>query len=174
MNPVRERPLLRSFTMAVTVTNKAAKPAATGKAAQKGKKGFQKGHSGHPQGRPKGSRNKASLIVEQMVDGEAEEIARTLLDDATSGKEYAVKLIFDRVLPRLRSRPITLELPEINAPSDVLEAHKVVLAAVGKGEITPEEAASVLALLDSTQNAIEGVEIAKEVELIKKYVGLEK
>ena len=51
--------------------DKAAKPAATGKAAQNGK-GFQKNHSGNPNGRPKGSRNKASLIVEQMVDGEAE------------------------------------------------------------------------------------------------------
>jgi Family of unknown function (DUF5681) len=161
--------------VSVTIAKKAAKAAqaaATAKAVQKGKKGFQKGKSGNPKGRPKGSRNKASLLVEQIVDDEAGAIARKLIDQAKEGEPYALKLVIDRVLPRLRSRPITFPLPQINGPGDILKAHKVVLAAVGAGEITPDEAATVTGLLEATQKAIETTEMAADIERIMLHLEL--
>ncbi len=41
-----------------------------------GKKGFQKGISGNPNGRPTGSRNKLTLMAEALLDDEAEELVR--------------------------------------------------------------------------------------------------
>jgi len=40
---------------------------------------FQKGQSGNPAGRPPGSRNKKTLVLEALLEGEAEGIARGLL-----------------------------------------------------------------------------------------------
>jgi hypothetical protein len=37
---------------------------------------FKPGHSGNPNGRPKGVRNKTTLAVEALLDGEAEAITR--------------------------------------------------------------------------------------------------
>jgi hypothetical protein len=38
---------------------------------------FEPGQSGNPAGHPKGSRNKATLAIEVLLDGEAEAITRT-------------------------------------------------------------------------------------------------
>ena len=46
---------------------------------QRGKP-FQKGVSGNPAGRPIGARNKTSLAVEALLDGEAEGLTRRAID----------------------------------------------------------------------------------------------
>ena len=42
---------------------------------QRGKP-FQPGQSGNPDGRPNGSRNKATLAIEELLDGEGEGLTR--------------------------------------------------------------------------------------------------
>jgi hypothetical protein len=37
---------------------------------------FPKGHSGNPRGRPPGARNAATVLAEQLLDGEAEGLIR--------------------------------------------------------------------------------------------------
>jgi hypothetical protein len=41
---------------------------------------FQKGHSGNPQGRPPGARNAATVIAEQLLEGEAATITRKAIE----------------------------------------------------------------------------------------------
>jgi hypothetical protein len=43
---------------------------------------FHKGSSGNPSGRPPGSRNKTTLLCEQLLEGEAEELIRPLVTKA--------------------------------------------------------------------------------------------
>ena len=45
-------------------------------AKTKKKQGFKPGQSGNPSGRPHGSRNKATLALEALLDGEGEAITR--------------------------------------------------------------------------------------------------
>jgi len=46
---------------------------------------FEPGKSGNPNGRPKGSRNKTTLAIEALLEGESEAITRKLLEMAKEG-----------------------------------------------------------------------------------------
>ena len=61
----------------------------TGK-KQRGKP-FTKGHSGNPNGRPKGARNKTTLAAQMLLDGEAEALTRKVIDMALEGDLVAIK-----------------------------------------------------------------------------------
>ncbi len=43
--------------------------------------GFKPGKSGNLAGRPKGARNRATLAAEQLLQGEAEEVTRTCIEN---------------------------------------------------------------------------------------------
>ena len=110
---------------------------------------FAKGSSGNRTGRPKGSRNKATVLAEQLLDGEAEEITRACIERAKEGDPTALKLVMERLLPRRKGRPIRLEgLPTINSVKDMAKAYDIVIEAMSNGEITPDEAEIILPLLE--------------------------
>jgi hypothetical protein len=46
---------------------------------------FEPGTSGNPNGRPRGSRNKTTLAIEALFEGESEAITRKLLEMAKEG-----------------------------------------------------------------------------------------
>ena len=43
---------------------------------------FQKGKSGNPLGRPKGKRNKATILAEKLFENDAEEICRQAIESS--------------------------------------------------------------------------------------------
>jgi hypothetical protein len=91
----------------------------TGASARNEQHRFQKGTSGNPKGRPKGSLNKATVLAEQLLDGEAEEITRKCVELAKNGDRTALRLVMERLLPRRKGRPIHLELPKIESMKDL-------------------------------------------------------
>lgn len=130
--------------------------------------GFQKGQSGNPEGRPAGSRNKATVILDAMADGEAEKVLRQVLDAAKGGDLKAAEIILSRVWPARKGRAVRLDLPEIKSASDVLAALATVVEATAKGEVTTDEAAAVASVLELKRRAIETVEIEARLSSLEK------
>src|SRR4030081_925384 len=62
---------------------------------------FEKGESGNPAGRARGSRNKRTLLAEHLLEGDTEAIVRTMIERAKEGDMAAVRLWGDRLCPRL-------------------------------------------------------------------------
>jgi hypothetical protein len=56
---------------------------------------FQKGQSGNPAGRPRGSRNKTTVLLQNLLEGEAEEIARKAIEMAKAGDMGAIRVCMD-------------------------------------------------------------------------------
>ncbi len=104
---------------------------------------FEPGRSGNPAGRPRGSRNRSTLALEQIFEGEAEALSRKAIEMALDGDGPAMKLCLDRLLSPRRDRSITFDLPAINSAADLPKATEAMLRAVASGEITPSEAADI-------------------------------
>lgn len=106
-------------------------------------KPFVEGQSGNPAGRPKGSRNRSTLALEAIFEGEAEKLSRRAIEMALEGDGPAMKLCLDRLLSPRRDRSITFDLPAIETAEDLPKATEAMLRAVASGEITPSEAADI-------------------------------
>ena len=71
------------------------------------------GQSGNPHGRPKGSRNRASLLLEHLIEGEGEAVVRALLAAAKGGDVSAARALLDRLVPPRKERPVNSPLKKL-------------------------------------------------------------
>ena len=104
---------------------------------------FQRGQSGNPNGRPKGSRNKATLAVEALLEGQHEALTQAAISKALEGDSTALKLCLDRIAPIRKGRPVPLDIPEITDVRSLAAAGAVVGNALAAGELSSDEAAGV-------------------------------
>ena len=72
---------------------------------------FEKGTSGNPSGRPRGSRNATTLALEVLLDGQAQALTQKAIDLALTGDIPALRLCLDRILPPRKDRPVSFTLP---------------------------------------------------------------
>ena len=98
---------------------------------------FEKGESGNPAGRPRGSRNRATLLMESLLADDAEAIGRKAIEMAKQGDMAAIRLCMDRLAPAPKGEPVAFELPPLEKPADSVAAAAEIVAAVAAGELTP-------------------------------------
>ena len=116
---------------------------------------FEKGRSGNPAGRRPGSRNKATLAAAALLAGESEALTRKAVELALAGDPTAMRLCVERLLPPCRERTVKFTLPPLESVSDVSAAMRAVTAALAKGNITPDEAATIAGVVETSARAIE-------------------
>jgi Family of unknown function (DUF5681) len=117
---------------------------------------FVPGRSGNPCGKKPGTRNRATLLREALEEGEDIAAARIVIDKALAGDQVAARFVVGRLMPRPRprDREIELDLPEGGTAADVLAGFDTTLAAMARGEITPDEALTVTRILDGKLRAL--------------------
>lgn len=108
---------------------------------------FQPGECGNRNGRPRGSLNKATLFGQQLIAGQVETIFERLFVAIEDGDTVTARFCAARLVPRQRSRYISLELPDINSRADLEKAANAVWAACSKGEISLEDAELLMSVL---------------------------
>lgn len=106
-------------------------------------------------GRTPGSRNKTTLAVEALLEGEHEALTRAAINKALEGDTTALRLCLDRISPARKDSPVTFALPAIRSIEDAVAASSALLAAVAAGEVTPDEAGRVMSLLSSHKQLVE-------------------
>lgn len=116
---------------------------------------FTKGKSGNPDGRPKGARNKATLIIEQLLDDDAEVIGKKAIEMAKAGDSTALRLCLDRIAPARKDRHISFKLPKLEKPEQAVLAAADIVAAVADAELTPSEAADMMKLVEGYTRILE-------------------
>src|SRR5947207_9355674 len=101
---------------------------------------FLKGISGNPAGKRPGTRNRATIIAEEMLDCETRPLLRGAIDDAKGGDGVMTRFCIGRILPPRRERPVRFDLPPIKSAADLSAAMAAITGAVAQGELTTGEA----------------------------------
>ncbi|WP_275570085.1 DUF5681 domain-containing protein [Psychromarinibacter sediminicola] len=122
---------------------------------------------GNP-GRPKGSRHKATLAIEELLQGEAEGLTRKAVDLAMGGDTTALRLCLERIAPPRKDTPVEFELPPMETAQDAAQAAQAVLQAVSCGSLTPMEGASVMALVEGYRKTLETTELEQRISALEK------
>jgi hypothetical protein len=131
---------------------------------------FAKGQSGNPAGRPKGSRNRATLAIEALLEGEGEALTRKAIELAKAGDMAALRLCLDRILPPRKDSPVAFDLPEIKTLNDAVPAMGALVKAVGQGDLTPAEAGELTKIVQAFAKVIETVELEERVRKLEEAI----
>jgi len=101
------------------------------------------------------------MALEALLEGAAEALTRTLIEQALAGDGAALRFCVGRLLPARRDRPVVFELPEIESAGDLVKAGRAILAACAAGSLSPDEATKVMNLITSVQ-ALEKIRCVEE------------
>lgn len=143
----------------------AGKPETTGKQQAGGK--FRRGQSGNPSGRPAGARHKVTRAIEALLEGQADALTQKAIDMALGGDGPALRLCLDRIAPPRKDMPVSFALPPIKSAADTVAASSSLLDAVAAGEVTPDEAGRVMALLTSHRALVETGDLEQRIEALE-------
>jgi hypothetical protein len=117
----------------------------------------------NPHGRQKGSRNRASLLLEELLEGEAQELGRKAIERAKDGDVQCLRLCLERLLPPRRDRHVTFSVPEIKTAQDAVAFAGEVLSKTAAGELTPSEAADLGKLVENYVRALETTDLERRL-----------
>ena len=129
---------------------------------------FKPGQSGNPGGKPKGTRHKATLAAEALLDGEAERLTRKAVEVAMTGDVTALRLCLERIVPPRRDRPVLFNLPPLITAADAPKALAAIVAAVAHGRLTPTEAGDLSALVERFTRAVETAELEVRISELER------
>ena len=129
---------------------------------------YRKGVSGNPAGRPLGSRNKSTLLLESLLENEGEGLIRKTIELAQKGEMQALRLCLERIYPPRRERLIELPLSEFTEPHQVATVTASILTAVAQGKITPGEAESLSRTVKIHTQVLETQDFAHRIAQLEK------
>lgn len=104
-------------------------------------------------GRPRGAKNLKHRALERAARSESLPIVLKLCQMARDGDVLAARVILDRVWPRPRSAPFSVELPPTRTPAEVRAAMHSLLDRVSSGEIAPDDGMALVSMMRDTLQA---------------------
>ena len=118
-------------------------------------------------GRPRGSRNKATIAIESLLEGQSEALTQAAISKALDGDSVALRLCLDRIAPPMKDKPVVFPLPQMRDAMDASQAAGSVLSAVSEGNLTPIEGTRVMGLIDSYRRTLELTEIENRLKVLE-------
>ncbi len=121
-------------------------------------------------GRPRGSRNKRTLILQQRLDESSLALVDKSIDLALQGNVSLLRMLVGGTLSRLSDSAVKIGRVPMNTLAELSQAHSAILNKLLAGEITPAEALQLSALLDSQRRFIESKELETRLRAIEQLL----
>jgi hypothetical protein len=122
---------------------------------------------GNP-GRPRGSKNRVTQILEQLAEGQAEQIFQKVSELAQAGDVSCLRMILDRIWPPRKAQPINVTMPRINSSQDALDAIAAICTALGEGRLTPDEITALSSVVGRSIQVIELKDIERRIAALEQ------
>jgi Family of unknown function (DUF5681) len=127
---------------------------------------FQRGNPG----RPRGSKNRTTRLLEELVAGEGEKLAQKTVELALGGNVKCLQMCLDRLMPRRAGRPLDFTLPAVNDARDIVAAMAAITTAVNDGRLTAEEAGQLVHILNGYAKALETYDHASRIAALESHI----
>jgi hypothetical protein len=124
---------------------------------------FQKGQSGNPAGRPRGSRKNASHRARELLAEKTDEIVEKLREMALAGNIAALRLCLAQLAPAGKYEPLLCEMRPLQKAADAVGAMAGLAAAAAAGEITADEAAKFAKVISVYVSTLEAHDFEKRL-----------
>lgn len=132
------------------------------------KTAWKPGQSGNPAGKQPGTRNRATLLAQALLDKDVEQVVEQVVKAALKGDLAAAKMVIERVVPPARERPISLPLTgDLSTAAGVSAASSAVLQAACDGELLPAEASVLAAIIETRRKTIETEELERRITALE-------
>lgn len=128
---------------------------------------FPPGKSANPAGRPKGVRNKTTLAVEALLDGQAEALANKAVELGLAGDGAILRTLLGMIVPPRKDRPVLFALPALDSAADALRASAALVTAVARGDLTPGEAGEIGALIQAHTKLLEVADLERRIAALE-------
>ena len=86
-------------------------------------------------------------MLDRLAESDAADVLRAVVARAKEGDPRAAELLFSRIWPPRRGRPVILDLPSLTTARDLSAALGCVAQAVANGWLAPDETQANAAVL---------------------------
>jgi hypothetical protein len=129
----------------------------------------------NPHGRPRSETVKLTKTAREHFDRQLAEklpdIFTALFEAGTKEKDTAaLSLLVNRAVPVRKGVPVNFKTRPLSNPSECAEAFGDILAAIGRGELTPDEGNMICALIERRANLFQTVELQDEIASLKAQI----
>jgi hypothetical protein len=129
---------------------------------------FKKGTSGNPAGRPRGSRNEAMLVYEQMLREAGPRLLAKQIELGLDGNVQALRDSLGPVFSALKKPPVEFSLQPIESAADLPRAFRELTIAATEGRLPIPEAEKMANFLKIQAEVLKTVDLEQRVREIEK------
>lgn len=126
---------------------------------------FKPGKSGNPAGRPPGIPDRR-VALRALLEPHAKDLIETAVALAKKGDQAALRMCLDRLVPPLRAtdQPVIVE----GMNGSLTDQGRMILAAMGKGELAPDLAVTLIQALGALAGVVKVDDLEKRLTAIEE------
>jgi hypothetical protein len=119
-------------------------------------------------GRPRGSRNKKTLLRQELLDTYAEALLRKAALLALQGDVPMLRALLPYLLPRRQEQPVKMGPLPMGTAEELSQASQAIITDVAAGKLTPHQAREMSSLLETRRRVIELQEFDARLRAIEQ------
>jgi len=121
-------------------------------------------------GRPRGSRNKKTLLAQELLDSHGDAVVRKALMVGLRGDAAMLRCLLDHLLPRRRDLPVKTGPLPMGTAEELSQTSELVLKKVASGQLTVSAAREIFALMEARRQVIETRDFESQLRAIEKHL----
>lgn len=119
-------------------------------------------------GRPKGSRNKRTLLAKEILDEVSPALVRKTVTVALQGDKGMLRTLLPYIMPRPKDLPVNIGTLKMDTIDDLIHSHDVVLKKVTSSQISSDQAKPLFDAIEARQKLIETRDLTQRISALEQ------